>query len=350
MKHSFAPRSCEPQLRILQLTNPYLQEATIRRDSKPGKRRWVTLLVPFFAWSAILCCAANAVATHGLGASPTSINFGNVNVGSSSTQTVTLTNTGTDSVTVSQANVTGAGFSISGLSLPLTLNANQTATFSAVFAPTAGGSATGSISVVSNARNSPATVSLSGTGLTLLISASPTSTDFGNIVLGGSSTLPVILKNTGTGSVTISQATVTGAGVGFSISGLSLPLTLAAGQDTNFSVTFAPTAAGSVTGNIPIVSNATNSPTNESLSGTGIHAVNLSWDASSGQIAGYNVYRGSVSGGPYTKQNSSLVTQTAYTDAAVQAGQTYYYVTTAVDSSGNESAYSNEARASVPSP
>jgi fibronectin type 3 domain-containing protein len=43
-----------------------------------------------------------------------------------------------------------------------------------------------------------------------------------------------------------------------------------------------------------------------------------------------------------------LVTQTAYTDTTVQAGQTYYYVTTAVDSSGNESTYSNEVQAVVP--
>ncbi len=139
-------------------------------------------------------------------------------------------------------------------------------------------------------------------------------------------------------------------GAGFSISRLSLPQTLTAGQGTSFSVTFAPTASGSSPGNVSIVSSATNSPTNEPLSGTGIHAVNLSWDASSSQVAGYNIYRGSVSGGPYSEQNSSLVTQTAYADATVQAGQTYYYVTTAVDSGGNQSSYSNEVQAIVPSP
>jgi fibronectin type 3 domain-containing protein len=78
--------------------------------------------------------------------------------------------------------------------------------------------------------------------------------------------------------------------------------------------------------------------------------VNLSWADSSSQVAGYNVYRGGKSGGPYGKLDSSLVTQTAYTDTTVQAGQTYYYVTTAVDSSGNESAYSNQVQAVVPSP
>lgn len=283
-----------------------------------------------------------------LSATPSSLSFGNVTVGGSSSESVTLTNTGTGSVTISKATVTGAGFSLSGLSLPFTLTAGKATTFSATLAPATTGSASGNVAITSNATNSPATVSLSGTGVSLLISARPTSSDFGNVILGSSSTLPVILTNTGTGNVTISQATVTGTG--FSISGLPLPLALPAGQNTSFSVTFAPPTAGSVTGNVSIVSNATNSPTIESLSGTGIHAVDLSWTASISTVAGYNVYRGTVSGGPYTKLNSSLVAGIAYTDTAVQGGQIYYYVTTAVDSSGNESTYSNQAQAVVPSP
>jgi fibronectin type 3 domain-containing protein len=46
--------------------------------------------------------------------------------------------------------------------------------------------------------------------------------------------------------------------------------------------------------------------------------------------------------------NSSPLSTTSYTDQAVQSGFTYYYVTTAVDSQGVESAYSNEAAATVP--
>jgi hypothetical protein len=97
--------------------------------------------------------------------------------------------------------------------------------------------------------------------------------------------------------------------------------------------------AGSVTGNISVVSNATNSPAGEPLSGTGIHAVNLSWSPSSSQAAGYNIYRGSVSGGPYGKLGSCSATENAYTDTTVQAGRTYYYVTTAINSSGNENIF-----------
>jgi hypothetical protein len=81
------------------------------------------------------------------------------------------------------------------------------------------------------------------------------------------------------------------------------------------------------------------------------HNVALNWTAStSPNIAGYNVYRGSISGGPYTKVNPSLVAGVTYSDSAVQAGQIYYYVCTAVDTSNNESAYSSPASATVPTP
>jgi fibronectin type 3 domain-containing protein len=52
---------------------------------------------------------------------------------------------------------------------------------------------------------------------------------------------------------------------------------------------------------------------------------------------GYNVHRGSVSGGPYSRINSALEVSTTYTDYTVAAGQTHYYVTTAVNASSNES-------------
>jgi len=79
------------------------------------------------------------------------------------------------------------------------------------------------------------------------------------------------------------------------------------------------------------------------------HSVNLSWNDASGAV-GYNVYRGSQSGGPYAKINSVLGASTAYTDGAIQGGQAYYYVTTAVDSAGAQSGYSNETQAVIPSP
>jgi len=82
------------------------------------------------------------------------------------------------------------------------------------------------------------------------------------------------------------------------------------------------------------------------------HASALTWVSSSSlNVAGYNVYRGTISGGPYTKVNSSLITTgTSFTDNSVQAGLTYYYVVTTVDTSGNESGYSSPVTATIPNP
>lgn len=284
-----------------------------------------------------------------LSASPSSLSFGNVTVGGSNSQTVTLMNKGSGSVTVPQVTASGTGYSLSGLSLPFTLSTGQSTTFNVAFAPKVSGIASGSIIVIGDATNSRTTISLLGTGVTLLIGISPASTDFGSVVLGSKAVLPIVLANAGTDSVTISQATVTGSG--FSVGGPSLPLTLAVGEQIGgFSATFAPTAAGAVTGNVTFVSNATNSPSNEPLAGSGVHAVHLSWTDSTSLPAGYNVYQATLTGGPYTKLNSSLVSGTTYTDMTVEAGRAYYYVARAVDASNNESADSNEVNVVVPSP
>jgi fibronectin type 3 domain-containing protein len=65
-------------------------------------------------------------------------------------------------------------------------------------------------------------------------------------------------------------------------------------------------------------------------------------------VAGYNVYRSTVSGSSYAKMNGSPLGGVGYADSNLQSGQTYYYVATAVDSSGTESVYSNEVTAIVP--
>ena len=80
------------------------------------------------------------------------------------------------------------------------------------------------------------------------------------------------------------------------------------------------------------------------------HSATLSWSASTSSVVGYNVYRTTQSGGPYTMINNAPQPATSYADLTVQAGDTYYYVVTAVDSSGTESVFSNQVTAVVPSP
>ena len=100
-----------------------------------------------------------------------------------------------------------------------------------------------------------------------------------------------------------------------------------------------------------LVQQVVNAALGEGCSATIGHSASLTWTAStSPNIAGYDVYRGATSGGPYTKLNTPLVVTTSYIDNGLTAGQTYYYVTKAVDNSGNLSVYSNEAPATIPSP
>jgi hypothetical protein len=77
---------------------------------------------------------------------------------------------------------------------------------------------------------------------------------FGSILPGSSQTLMETLTNTGNASVTISGASLSSSA--FTIGGLSLPATLAAGQSLTFSVAFAPTVSGPASGTLVILSNA----------------------------------------------------------------------------------------------
>lgn len=293
-------------------------------------------------------------ATPGLSVNPASIAFGSVNVGSNASQSVTLTNTGNAALSVTQANVGGSGFSATGLRLPLNLTAGQSASFSVQFAPAAVGSVAGSVSLMSNAPGSPKTITLAGSGVSSVpnISVSPSTVAFGNVTVGSSTTQTVTITNTGTAALTISQASVSGSG--FSTSGLAVPLSIVAGQSQSFQMRFAPAGAGSVTGSLSLVSNAPGPPTSIPLSGTGAavvaHLATLGWDASVSTISGYNVYRATVSGGPYTKLTSSLMGGLTWTDNSVTAGQTYFYVVTAVDTTGVESIFSNEVSVTIPTP
>jgi len=100
------------------------------------------------------------------------------------------------------------------------------------------------------------------------LTAAPPNVAFGNVQIGTSQSQSDTLSNTGTGSLTITQAAVTGTG--YSTTGLTLPLTLAAGQTTTFSVAFKPTSGGSTTGNLALSNNSSSAPLNIALAATAV--------------------------------------------------------------------------------
>jgi hypothetical protein len=183
------------------------------------------------------------------------------------------------------------------------------------------------------------------------LSVSPQSVAFGNVLLGTSARQTVTLSNSSSAAITVNGVGITGTG--FSQTGAALPLTLASGQSSTVTVTFAPQNSGSVSGALQISSNASNSSVSVALSGTGStvqHSVDVNWGASTSTVAGYNVYRGTVSGGPYSKINTTLITGLTFTDNAVSSGATYYYVVTAVAADGTQSSFSSQVQAVIPNP
>jgi hypothetical protein len=192
-----------------------------------------------------------------------------------------------------------------------------------------------------NGNSSPGTLSVSAATI-----------NFGNVSLGSDSTKTAKLT-AATSAVTVSSGSWNGDG--FSISGITFPVTLMAGQSASFNITFAPQTSGSASGGVSFLSNASNSPTAESFTGVGTqggpaqHSVALSWSPSPSTVIGYNVYRGTAPGGPYaTRLTSAPQAGTTIVDGTVMSGTTYYYVATSVDQNNVESIYSNQFTAVVP--
>ena len=77
------------------------------------------------------------------------------------------------------------------------------------------------------------------------------------------------------------------------------------------------------------------------------HSVQLNWNASgSTGVSGYRIYRSTISGGYYALLASP--SGLTYTDGSVQSGATYYYVVAALNSTGQQSPYSNQVKAVIP--
>ena len=177
----------------------------------------------------------------------------------------------------------------------------------------------------------------------------PATMSFGTVQVGLSASQSGTVS-AGANQIVISSAS--SSSTEFTCSGLSFPVIIPAGGNQGFTVTFTPQASGTASATLSFLDENGISLV-ELLNGTGIvsqnHSVDLSWTASTSQnVIGYNIYRGNQSGGPYAKINSSLDSNTSYTDTSVGDGNTYYYVTTAVNSENEESGYSNQAQATIP--
>jgi hypothetical protein len=262
-----------------------------------------------------------------------------VTAGQTATFSVTATGTATLTYQWTKNGIAITGATAASYTTPATTSSDNSTQFAVTVSNSAG-----------NITSNVATLTV--TAGTQLLNANQSTLSFGSVNLGSSSIMSVTFTNGGNSSITISGVSLSGAG--YTASGISTGQILTAGQPATLNVTFTPASTGSLPGSVSVASNATNSPSAITLSGTGVqpvsHSVTLTWTASTSAVSGYNVYRSTISGGPFAKLNSSLITTTSYTDSTVQAALTYYYVVTSVDSTGVESAFSTQVSATIPTP
>jgi hypothetical protein len=296
--------------------------------------------------------------------SPSSLTFSSQAVGATSaSQTITLNNSGNAALSITSIAVTGTNGSdfAQTNTCGSSVAAGTTCTIGVTFKPTATGTRTAAVTLTDSATGSPQSVSLSGTGAGTVggaagavASLSFSSLNFWNEPVSVISSSQVLtLTNTGSAALSISSIAFTGANAADFTQVNTCGASLAAGGSCTIAILFTPSAIGARVASLVITDNASGSPQSVSLSGTGVHDVVLTWTANeTSGVTGYNVYRGTTSGGESsTALNSTPINGTTYPDTNVTAGASYYYVVKAVGSDGvTQSASSNEASATVPSP
>jgi Ca2+-binding RTX toxin-like protein len=220
---------------------------------------------------AVLTTGGEAPATPIATVTPASLGFGNQTVNTSATQPVTITNTGTGDLTVSGVTLSGTHEAMFAQTHnctvgPLVPGAN--CTVDVTFRPTSTGAKTASLSIAHDAAGSPSTVALTGSGVApdgALLSM-PATVNFGTVRLNQTRTQNVQVTNTGNQPLLITTVETDGP---FTATRGNCPASLAAGGNCNLRVSFRPTSVVPHSGGLRVVSNALNSPTIATLTGSG---------------------------------------------------------------------------------
>jgi len=284
---------------------------------------------------------------------PASVDFKEVVVGQKNSQTLQISNTGREPISFEALHVSGSGFTLAPIKTPLTLPSGKSLRVTLVFSPTKASGSTGSLALSTSDLEGPVSVPLAGSGEKAApqLQSQPSTLNFGAVAVRTTSTQTVILKNAGNVPLTINLVALSNAA--FSATGLAAPVSLAPNQTLEFKLAFRPTASGSVSGALSIGSSSLASPVKLALSGAGTttstptstpssvsaHSVSLAWNPSSSSVTGYHVYRGTSSGGPYSRISPATIGGLDFSDTTLPASGRYYYVVTALDAAGAESPF-----------
>ncbi len=214
-----------------------------------------------------------------VGVSPLVVTWGSVQVGSKSTpQVVTLSNGGSGPISITSIAISGTNagdFSISSSTCGSTLGATSNCAITLIFAPSAAGSRSATLTFQHSGVNPVETVTLSGSGASqgasTILTVAPGSLSFGSVNLGsGSASQTVTVQNPGATAIAVSNVSIIGADPSdFAVTTNSCGASVAASAGCTVSIIFNPTAAGSRTATLTLTDAAGNSPQTVALAGTG---------------------------------------------------------------------------------
>ncbi len=193
---------------------------------------------------------------------PLVIDFGAVRPSATAgPKTVTITNSGTAPLTVQAITLGGTNpgdFALTTLpSLPATLAPKDSQTFAATFTPTVIGARSATVTITSDAPDSPAIVQLQGNGASPVVSVVPTALDFGPVQIGTHPNKSVTLSNQGPGSITVTALAMAGSKNFGLVASPTLPLPVAQGAALSLVVSYAPTAIAADSGSLVITTDST---------------------------------------------------------------------------------------------
>jgi Abnormal spindle-like microcephaly-assoc'd, ASPM-SPD-2-Hydin len=268
-------------------------------------------------------------ATGQLSCSPPLIRFGQVTVGQSVTQPVVLTNSAATSATISGISVNDAEFRVSGVKLPAVLTPGESITIQVSFAPSTDGFTGAYLTFASNLPGRRLLLPINGVGAKhQVVSAAPSMLSFGNVLVGASASLSVVVGCTSCSEVITSLQEEGGA---FIATAPPLPVTINPKRSVTLRVTFKPSAVGLTAGsvlvhglglNIPFTGTGTTSNTgNLTISPSSLSFGNIDIGSTSAQTSTLTATGGSVTVSSASSNNSEFSISGTSFPLTIPAGQ-----------------------------
>jgi hypothetical protein len=196
------------------------------------------------------------------------LNFGNVNIGVEKQDSVTITNTGTSDLIINSVSSSNPLFTVASSQIILSQGASRKVYVT--FSPLANGMQNGYIYFSHNALNGLDSVSVSGTtGISPIFTVNISNLDFGTLLIGTTKQKSVIVTNTGTIDLKISD--IISSDNHYTIT--PIINTIVPGASVEFFITFKPTVVGQVNGTIQFNHNAGRDIIN--VTGNGIQVISI---------------------------------------------------------------------------